>query len=447
MSSYRTSLRLPSAGIATIALWAALSASISLLPSPALAVPQISPVMRRDLSASALVGGLVVPERAVPLYFSPAVTTAGAGRTRRVKSVNVKEGQAVSAGQVLAELDGADLEQRLEDARSALNKALEAQRRAEEARRAQQAQLARLAAQLSSTEEQARQASSAAAQTQSACAQQASALIETAIAEISALPPPPPPPSLDSMPQTKAALAALVQCQANLAKASGAAGAAQATAELLSAQLDALRSSQAQTSAAGAQVSAARKSVDQAERMVKALTLRAPYDGIVAAVNVREGNTLPSSSPAIELRSEKLVVRADLAEGDLMSVEPGDVAEVTIRSARMELSASITSIAEDPRDSAGGPVTYPAYFDIPSHPSIKPGQLARIKILVETRRGVLAVPSSAVTEKKGIHYVVVVSDGKQEERRVIPGISDENYTEIVQGLQENEQVLTLAPRL
>lgn len=439
--------RFRGAGLAAPALAATLAAMVSLLPSPALAVPELTPVVRRDLTSSALVGGLVVPERATPLYFSPSVLQAGAGRARRVKAVHVKSGQAVSQGEVLAELDGEDLDQRLSDARSALSRAVEAQRQAEAAMRAQQARLAQLAAEASQAEESARQATSGAAQAQSTCASLAGALVDTAISEAATLPPPPPPPSLASMPKTQAALAALLQCQSTLAKSSASAGAASATAQLLAAQLGSLRSSQSQVSAASAQVSAARRNVDQIERLISALTIEAPYDCVISAVNVQEGATLQSTLPALEIRTAKLVARADLAEGDLLGVTAGSVAQISIRSARVELSSTVTSVGEDPRTSAGGPVSYPAYFELPPDPRIKPGQLVRAKVVVETRHGVLTVPSSAVVESKGLFYVEVVTDSRVEKRRVIPGLSDENFTEIIQGLDEGEKVRTLASRI
>lgn len=432
--------------VSGIALAGTIAALLSLLPSPALAVPEATQVTRTDLSSSVLVGGLVVPERSTPLFFSPTVVAAGIGRTRRVKAVHVRNGRAVSEGDVLVELEGDDLREQLDEAKRALSQAVEAQRRAEAAARAQEAHIAQLAGEVSQAQASARQAASGAAQAQGACASLANSLVETAIGEVASLPPPPPPPSIASMPRTQAALQALLECQGNLAESAAAAGAASATAQALAGHLDSLRSSRVRVSAAGAQASAARRNVERLERLIKALTLIAPYDGIVSALNAQEGSTLPPGVPALEIRTASLVARADLAEGDLVGLSPGAAAEVSIRSARLELVSTLTSIAEDPSGSVGGPVVYPAYFDLPPEPTIKPGQLVRVRIVVETRRGVLAVPSSAVTESKGLHYVVVVSDGKEERRRVIPGLSDESRTEIIRGLEEGEKVRTLAPR-
>ncbi len=428
------------------ALSGTLAATLALLPSPALAVPQTTEASRMDLSSTALVGGVVVPERSTPLYFSPAVATVGGGRSRRVKSVHVKVGQRVSAGDVLAELDAEDLERRLEEARSALSRALQAQRQAEAARRAQEARLAQLAQEASAAQATAEQAGADAARAQGKCASLAQELVDTVVEEVASLPPATPP-SPTSMPRTQAALQALLKCQADLSRTSGGAGAASATAQLLSAQVASLRSSQSQFASASSQVSAAQRNVEQMERLLKAATLAAPYNGLISAVNVGEGNTLPSGVPALEIRSEKLVARADLAEGDLLGVKPGSPAELRIPTVKLELSTTVTSVSEDPRGlNAGGPLTYPAYFELPESAALKPGQLVRAKILVESRRGVVAVPSSAVTESKGLYYVIVVKDGREEIRRVVPGISDENYTEILQGLQPGERVRTLAPQ-
>jgi multidrug efflux pump subunit AcrA (membrane-fusion protein) len=422
------------------------SALVAFMPSPALAVPETSPVVRADLSSTALVGGTVVPERHNLLYFSPAAIQTGSGRPRRVKKVYVSSGQKVAAGDLLAELDGDDIEDQLDQARTQVQKALDAQRQAEAAARAQAERLEQTKAQAEAARASEQQANTATSATQNKCTGLANKLVQTAIAEISSLPPGPPP-SPQQLPQTQAVLAELIQCQISLAQTAGQAGAAAATVKALEAQIAALASSTSRISSAGAQVSAARRQVDRLERAKRALSLHAPYDGVIAAVNLREGSTVPTASPAIEIRSEKLVARADLAEGDLLAVRPGAAAVLTVRSAHLELTTTVGTIADDPIASGGGPIAYPAYFELPPSSSLKPGQTVKVLIYSEVRRGVLVVPSSAITESKGQHFVVVVKDGKQEARRVIPGVSSETMTEILEGLSEGETVKTLASHL
>ena len=54
----------------------------------------------------------------------------------------------------------------------------------------------------------------------------------------------------------------------------------------------------------------------------------------------------------------------------------------------------------------------------------------------------LLVPNSAITSQRGQAYVQVVSpDGTTEERPVTTGLSDWQFTEVIDGLSEGEQVL------
>ena len=65
-----------------------------------------------------------------------------------------------------------------------------------------------------------------------------------------------------------------------------------------------------------------------------------------------------------------------------------------------------------------------------------------VSIILEERNDVLLVPNSAITSSGGQTYVKMLSpDGIIEDRLVIIGISDWQYTEIVEGLSEGEKVV------
>jgi len=73
---------------------------------------------------------------------------------------------------------------------------------------------------------------------------------------------------------------------------------------------------------------------------------------------------------------------------------------------------------------------------------LKEGMTVTVSIIVEERSDVLLVPNSAITSSGRQTYVeVVLSDGTIEERLVTAGISDWQYTEIVDGLDEGDSVV------
>jgi len=73
---------------------------------------------------------------------------------------------------------------------------------------------------------------------------------------------------------------------------------------------------------------------------------------------------------------------------------------------------------------------------------LREGLTVTVSILVEERNDVLMVPNAAITSQGGQAYVQVVSpDGTTEERLVTTGLSDWQYTEIIDGLSEGEKVV------
>jgi multidrug efflux pump subunit AcrA (membrane-fusion protein) len=72
---------------------------------------------------------------------------------------------------------------------------------------------------------------------------------------------------------------------------------------------------------------------------------------------------------------------------------------------------------------------------------LREGLTVTVSILVEERNDVLLVPNSAITSQGGQAYVhVVLPDGTTEERLVTTGLSDWQYTEVIDGLSEGEEV-------
>jgi membrane fusion protein (multidrug efflux system) len=73
---------------------------------------------------------------------------------------------------------------------------------------------------------------------------------------------------------------------------------------------------------------------------------------------------------------------------------------------------------------------------------LRPGQYARVRAVVEVRKGALLVPQRAVAELQGAYQVVVVgADGKAEFKAVQPGVRQGSFWVIDRGLAPGEQVV------
>jgi multidrug efflux pump subunit AcrA (membrane-fusion protein) len=79
---------------------------------------------------------------------------------------------------------------------------------------------------------------------------------------------------------------------------------------------------------------------------------------------------------------------------------------------------------------------------IPEDFQLRAGLTVTVSIILEERNDVLLVPNVAITGSGGQTYVKVLSpDGIIEDRLVTTGISDWQYTEIIDGLSEGEKIV------
>ena len=78
----------------------------------------------------------------------------------------------------------------------------------------------------------------------------------------------------------------------------------------------------------------------------------------------------------------------------------------------------------------------------PEEFQLREGLTVTVSIITAQRQDVLLVPNAAITTRTGQAYVQVTSsDGAYEERAIETGISDWQFTEVTEGLNEGEQVL------
>jgi len=190
-------------------------------------------------------------------------------------------------------------------------------------------------------------------------------------------------------------------------------------------QLEAAKASVAQ---ARGSVALARQSLNQAQKDLDEATIIAPIDGVVASVSAEEGDIIPepimTSKPVIHLIDPsimELIIEVD--EIDIPEVKLGQEAIIELDALPdMEFVGIITTISPVPIE-VGGVVLYNVKFelDVPEDSGVKVGMSASADIILAERSNVLLVPE-------------------------VIGLSDGFDTEIISGLQEGEMVLTRVKR-
>ena len=192
-------------------------------------------------------------------------------------------------------------------------------------------------------------------------------------------------------------------------------------------------------------VAYALEALDQARRQLTEATIVAPFDGLIARLNVKEKDTV---SPAVivaemvDVSSMRLEVQVD--EIDVVDVHPGQMALIEVDALPgMAVEGSVDSISLLPTPQSGV-VVYDVRisFNATQVEGLRPGMSASADIIVAQRDNVLLIPDRSVRKNSdGEDAVTVMVDGKPEDRTVTLGISDGIETEVIAGLQEGETVV------
>lgn len=251
------------------------------------------------------------------------------------------------------------------------------------------------------------------------------------------------------------AAAQLEAAEANhelLLKGAGEAQIAAAEASLAQAQsnLDLLLDGPGETQLALAQIAVdqARLNVEQAQDDLDEATLRAPFDGVITAVNVSAGEL--ANGVLLEMAAEgDLEVVLQVDELDIGSLQEGQAATITLETwPNEELSGEIARIAPVAATDGSALVVYDVYVrlgdtDLP----VRAGMTANADLQTANLEEVLLLPNQAINADRSsgvftVNLVTMDDEGNEvvEAVTVSIGLRDARNTQILDGLQDGDRV-------
>jgi HlyD family secretion protein len=219
-------------------------------------------------------------------------------------------------------------------------------------------------------------------------------------------------------------------------------------------QAEQLRSA---ATAATARVNAARQGILANEADVKVLDaqisdidlklarsdVKTPVAGVVSARTAKIGANamMNAGSPLFTIiRDNAIELKADVAEGDVLKLKPGQIVHVSVAGTSREVAGKVRMIdpVVDAQTRLG---TVKITIDDPAVARI--GMYASAEIIISERK-VLSLPLTAVTAEKDGMDVRRVEDNRVEMRKVETGVQDGDYIEISKGLAVNDVVVEKA---
>ncbi|MCM1263390.1 MAG: efflux RND transporter periplasmic adaptor subunit [Butyrivibrio sp.] len=169
--------------------------------------------------------------------------------------------------------------------------------------------------------------------------------------------------------------------------------------------------------------------------------IAADFNGVITELHVVEGDIPAKGTPMLVIEStEKVKVEISVSKYDLEKIAVGQEAEITI--AGNTYNGKVSKINGMATVNNSGAAVVSAEIEIKNpDANIFLGVEAKVKINTAFASGVPIVPIEVINSDKEGDFVYVVEEGILQKRRIVTGISSDNYSEIKEGLSEGEQVV------
>ncbi len=164
------------------------------------------------------------------------------------------------------------------------------------------------------------------------------------------------------------------------------------------------------------------------------------------------GEMTGASSTVSVVDPNDLRIDATVDESDVAKLEVGQTANITFDSLPgRDFTGQVIAVAPS-GTLQSGVVTYLVSLSIAKPSGLKPGMTANANIVYLNRDNVLTVPNRAIRAQGRNRVVEVVGAQGNQTRQVQVGVSNDQVTEIAQGLDEGDEIViatttTSTPRM
>lgn len=181
------------------------------------------------------------------------------------------------------------------------------------------------------------------------------------------------------------------------------------------------------------------KQTKEAQQLVD---IEAPQDGIVEALNVREGTRITPDTQMISLVDLSTVwVIAQIFEEQSNWVSLGEVAEAKLSAFPEKVWKGQVEYIYPEVDPITRTLKVRVVFDNPDQ-SLKPNMYANITIMAAPKNNVLIIPLEAlIRSSQGNRVIVSLGNGRFEVRPIITGIESGDQVEVISGLGVDEHIV------
>lgn len=195
------------------------------------------------------------------------------------------------------------------------------------------------------------------------------------------------------------------------------------------------------------ELSLAENALAQAREQAEQATLIAPFDGVIAQMNLIQGQVPPQGPAIVLMDTDVYRVTLLIDEADIVSVNVGQQVTFTVDALPdTTITGTVKTVAYTPQRT-GQLVTYPVIVELDSTTvPIRVGMSVTAQIIIQERDNVLVVPNAFIRfDRVTRDAFVTVRDenGNFRDVMVLLGERDAEVTEIRSGLSAGQVVVQL----
>ena len=190
-----------------------------------------------------------------------------------------------------------------------------------------------------------------------------------------------------------------------------------------------------------AQMNAAKAHHDSAMVQLSYARISSPINGVVADRAVYPGEMAAPGSPLVSIVDiSQIIARANVSVKDAALIKVGRPARISGPDGDLGGKVTVVSPAVN-----AATTTVEVWVQAPNPgEKLKPGGTVRVTIIAETIQDTIVVPASALlnSEEGGPKVMIVGSDSVAHERKIAMGVRQGDRVQIAGGVQEGDQVVT-----
>jgi RND family efflux transporter MFP subunit len=202
----------------------------------------------------------------------------------------------------------------------------------------------------------------------------------------------------------------------------------------------------------------AKKKLNDLKEDLNDYYITAPFSGILSKLNIKKGDLIASNQIIGTIITNQKIAKISLNEIDVAQVKVGQTAILTFDAfPDLKVKGRVIEISTLAKEEQGV-ISYDVKISLENdNKEIKPGMSVNAEIIVDRKENVLLVPNSAIKsdgmgkyveviknyeiKKRNSFKPVAISPNLIEKRYIKTGISNDEFTEILEGLNEGEVII------